>query len=132
MHPVFYSFCWYNGIPGNDDYGAMSSWLLFASLGFYPNSGMDTFLIGSPRVANATLQLNSYFPTGNSGNKKKDEINPTITVTSHNQGPGQYFVQRLLVNGEEWTTPFIKRSVLAKGATLEFSLSSDPEDHGLC
>ena len=25
-----------NGLPGNDDYGTMSAWYIFASLGFYP------------------------------------------------------------------------------------------------
>lgn len=24
------------GLPGNDDYGTMSAWLIFSSLGFYP------------------------------------------------------------------------------------------------
>jgi putative alpha-1,2-mannosidase len=28
-----------SGIPGNDDSGAMSSWFIFNSLGFYPNAG---------------------------------------------------------------------------------------------
>lgn len=28
-----------NGIPGNDDYGTMSAWLIFSSIGFYPRAG---------------------------------------------------------------------------------------------
>src|ERR1035441_8995831 len=37
-----------SGIPGNDDSGAMSSWFIFNSLGFYPNAGQDVYLIGTP------------------------------------------------------------------------------------
>ena len=112
----------HNGIPGNDDYGAMSSWLLFASLGFFPNAGLDTFLIGSPRVANATMRLNMYEGDGST----------SLTVVAHNQGLGNYFVEKLLVDGVEWASAFIKRSVLAQGPTLEFFLSDDPNNSGLC
>jgi putative alpha-1,2-mannosidase len=35
-----------HGLPGNDDYGSMSSFLLFAALGVYPNAGTTTFVIG--------------------------------------------------------------------------------------
>lgn len=28
-----------DGLPGNDDYGTMSAWFLFASIGFYPRAG---------------------------------------------------------------------------------------------
>jgi hypothetical protein len=35
-------------------------------------------------------------------------------------------VAKLLVNGEEYTQPTIKRAVLAAGATLEFFLSAEP------
>ena len=39
-----------DGIPGNDDYGTMSAWLVFASLGFYPLSGAPLYIIGSPSL----------------------------------------------------------------------------------
>lgn len=28
-----------NGLPGNDDYGTMSAWFIFSSIGFYPRAG---------------------------------------------------------------------------------------------
>jgi putative alpha-1,2-mannosidase len=28
-----------DGLPGNDDYGTMSAWLAFVSMGFYPRAG---------------------------------------------------------------------------------------------
>lgn len=33
---------------GNDDYGALSSWLVFAMLGFYPLAGTNRYFLGSP------------------------------------------------------------------------------------
>ena len=45
------------GIPGNDDSGAMSSWLIFNTLGFYPVAGQDVYLLGTPAIPNATIAV---------------------------------------------------------------------------
>ena len=39
-----------DGLPGNDDSGAMSSWLAFHMLGLYPNAGHDYYLLTLPTV----------------------------------------------------------------------------------
>ncbi len=44
------------GIPGNDDGGAMSSWLAFHMMGLYPNAGHDYYLVHEPFV-NCTITL---------------------------------------------------------------------------
>jgi putative alpha-1,2-mannosidase len=46
-----------NGLPGNDDSGAMSSWYAFGQIGIFPNAGQDIYLIGSPAFAQTTLHL---------------------------------------------------------------------------
>jgi hypothetical protein len=48
---------WVVAVPGNDDYGTMSAWQLFAYLGFYPVSGMQcTYAVcSSRRVASRRL-----------------------------------------------------------------------------
>ena len=46
-----------SGIPGNDDSGAMSSWLAFHILGFYPNAGHNYYLLHTPMVKQATIKL---------------------------------------------------------------------------
>jgi len=43
------------GLPGNDDSGTMSAFYIFASLGFYPEAGSDTYVLGSPLYPHATL-----------------------------------------------------------------------------
>ncbi len=43
------------GIPGNDDGGTMSAWLLFAGAGLYPISGTDRYIVSAPRYAKVVL-----------------------------------------------------------------------------
>jgi putative alpha-1,2-mannosidase len=44
-----------DGLPGNDDYGTMSAWLVFASLGFYPLPSQDFYMLGSPAIHSARI-----------------------------------------------------------------------------
>jgi putative alpha-1,2-mannosidase len=44
-----------SGLPGNDDYGTMSAWFIFAALGFYPIPSTETYVLGSPIVASARI-----------------------------------------------------------------------------
>ena len=46
-----------NGLPGNDDSGAMSSWLVFNMLGLYPVAGQDLYLVGEPMIPEYTIHL---------------------------------------------------------------------------
>lgn len=46
-----------DGLPGNDDSGAMSSWLAFHMMGFYPNAGHDYYLLNLPMVPEYSFQL---------------------------------------------------------------------------
>jgi len=47
------------GIPGNDDSGAMSSWLAFHMMGLYPNAGHDYYLIHKPLVDEVSIMLDN-------------------------------------------------------------------------
>ena len=45
------------GLPGNDDLGALSGWLVWTMLGLYPiNPGLPYFVLGAPEFAEATVQ----------------------------------------------------------------------------
>lgn len=46
-----------NGIPGNDDAGSMSSWLVWNMLGLYPVVTQPVYLILSPRFDNISIKL---------------------------------------------------------------------------
>jgi predicted alpha-1,2-mannosidase len=47
-----------NGIVGNEDAGQMSSWYIFATLGFYPvTPASGTYVLGSPLATEATVKV---------------------------------------------------------------------------
>ncbi len=48
-----------DGIPGNDDYGAMSAWYILTSMVLYPLSGSSTYLLGSPAFDRITICRNN-------------------------------------------------------------------------
>ncbi|HJL17375.1 MAG TPA: GH92 family glycosyl hydrolase, partial [Sandaracinaceae bacterium LLY-WYZ-13_1] len=52
---------WYGdgplGLPGNDDGGTLSAWLVFASMGLFTIAGQDDYLIGSPLFTRTELTL---------------------------------------------------------------------------
>lgn len=106
-----------HGIPGNDDYGSQSSWLLLTSLGIYPQAGTSNFIISSPRVSSASVSLTHI-----------DGSVSTLQIKTVQNSAENVYVEKLLVNGEPHTSPFIDRSVLAApgGCILEFHMSSSP------
>jgi putative alpha-1,2-mannosidase len=118
------------GIPGNDDYGALSSWFLFASLGVYPRAGTDLFFVGSPRVASASLRLNKALPgsSSNGDDDGGDASTSLLQIITHNNSATRVFVEALLVNGEPHRSPFLTRSDLTRpgGSVLEFFMSDQP------
>jgi predicted alpha-1,2-mannosidase len=54
-----------DGIPGNDDCGTLSAWLVFAMMGFYPDCpGSDTYQLVSPVFERITLTLHPTYHRG--------------------------------------------------------------------
>ena len=77
-----------NGLPGNDDSGAMSSWLVFNMMGIYPVAGQNLYLVGSPMIPAYTIHL----PNG-----KKLKV---------------------VAKGEEWKMASLNHQQLLDGGTL--------------
>ena len=46
-----------NGLPGNDDGGTMTAWYVFSALGFYPISGSDQYVLGSPEFPRVDIKV---------------------------------------------------------------------------
>ena len=99
-----------NGLPGNDDGGTMSAWLLFTELGFYPIAGSDRFWVGSPLFTHATLHLSG----GDLVIEAPDAWDPRPYVTS------------LTMDGTEIPRTELHHGDLADGATLHFTQSELP------
>ena len=99
-----------DGLPGNDDSGAMSSWLVFHQLGLYPNAGQSYYLLHAPLIPEWTLQL---------CNGK--------TLHGVVKGKGTHF-ERVTLNGQELKDARIEHADLVAGGELVFYLDRDSED----
>ncbi|ANQ52590.1 glycoside hydrolase family 92 protein [Flammeovirga sp. MY04] len=54
-----------DGIPGNDDAGTLSAWLVFSQLGFFPDApGIPTYQLTTPKFDKAILHLDDYIYNG--------------------------------------------------------------------
>jgi predicted alpha-1,2-mannosidase len=101
-----------DGLGGNDDFGQMSAWYIFSSLGFYPVApGSDEYALGSPLVKNAVFNLE---------NGKKFEVE---TV---NQSDKNVFVSKVLLNGKQIDKPFLKHSDVLNGGKITFYMTDKP------
>jgi predicted alpha-1,2-mannosidase len=86
-----------DGLPGNDDLGATSGVYVFDSLGFYPViPGVGGFALGTPLFPKVRIAL---------GDGK--------TIDIERRGKGIY-VQRVLVNGEDYTSTWLPLERLSK------------------
>ncbi len=101
-----------DGLPGNDDLGAMSAWYVFAALGIYPAiPGVGGFALNSPLFLSAILHL---------GNGK------VVRIEGENAAAGNPYVQSLSVNGTSDEHTWIPYDTVKQGATLQFQLGATP------
>jgi predicted alpha-1,2-mannosidase len=101
-----------DGLSGNDDCGQMSAWYIFSSMGFYPVCpGSDQYVIGSPLVKEAVIQLE---------NGKK------FTVKAENYADRNVYVKSIRLNGSPYGKNFITHSDMVNGGELIFEMSNKP------
>lgn len=106
------------GIPGNDDFGTMSAWLLWAMVGLYPLAGTDRFVVGAPSVEHVRIE----------------RAPAPLCVTAHNaSAAANVYVQRAELNGVPLSEPFLTFEQLGTTAggpggcvSLEFWMGSAP------
>lgn len=100
------------GIPGDEDGGGMTSFVVFSSLGFYPvTPGSPSYNIGSPLFANAKITLS---------NGKIFEIDAV------NASPENKYIQSATLNGKEWNKPWFSHDDIKNGAKLVLVMGDKP------
>ena len=104
------------GPPGNDDSGAMSSWYIFASLGFFPDAGQKQYFITSPAYANASISI---------GDGKK------IIIKADNLSTKNKYIQSVRINGERWFHTMFSHELIKNGAVIEYEMGDTPIDYTL-
>lgn len=103
------------GLPGNDDSGAMSSWLAFHMMGLYPNAGQSYYLINSPILKTTTIDL-------------KDR--KMFKIVANNLSEENRYIQSAELNGVEFNRSWIEHSDIIKGGELLLQMGASPSDWG--
>ncbi|HEY3371141.1 MAG TPA: GH92 family glycosyl hydrolase [Prolixibacteraceae bacterium] len=101
------------GYPGNDDSGAMSSWYIFSSLGFFPNAGQDIYYLVGPLFTKSSISL---------GEGK------TISIEAQNASKTNLYIQSCSINGVEWTKSWFSHADIKDGATIKFVMGPNPSN----
>jgi len=98
------------GLPGNDDTGTMSAWLVYSMMGIYPLSpGEPKYAITIPMFDKITIQLDSKY-------YKKREI--VIEKEENNGGA----IDKIQLNGQAHKSYFISHEALVNGDNLQIIL----------
>lgn len=99
-----------DGLPGNDDGGTMSAWLVFAMTGVYPLAGTDLYFIASPALPRVSLRL----------------PRATFTVLAPGASESVIYPRAVELNGERLARPRLRHASIVDGATLRFTLAATP------
>jgi predicted alpha-1,2-mannosidase len=100
------------GIPGDEDGGGMTAFVVFSSMGFYPvTPGVPVYTIGSPVFNNVTIALS---------NGKK------FTLKANNCSVVNKYIQSAKMNGLKLDTPWFTHEQLMNGGTLELEMGPLP------
>lgn len=100
------------GCPGNNDSGGLSSWYVWCVLGIYHYAGSSYYLLGSPSVNSAEIDL----PQG------------TLKITVERESSKSIYPAGYEFNGRSFAEPWIELSALEKGGELKFRLTDEPSD----
>ncbi len=101
-----------DGYCGDEDNGQTSAWYVFSSLGFYPVApATGEYALGAPLFKHATITR----PDGS-----------VIEISAEDSSPENRYVQSVELNSEELQRNFITFEELKDGATLEFTMESEP------
>jgi predicted alpha-1,2-mannosidase len=100
------------GIPGDEDGGGMSAFIVFSMLGFFQvTPGIPDYDIGSPVFDSATIML----PDGK-----------RFTVKAHKNSASNKYIQAASLNGKSLGQPSFSHDDLMKGGVLELVMSPSP------
>jgi predicted alpha-1,2-mannosidase len=100
------------GIPGDEDGGGMSAFVVFSSMGFYPvTPGLPIYTIGSPLFSKVTIDL---------PNKKQ------FRLTANKCSVVNKYIQSAKLNGKLLSTPWFTHDQLISGGHLELEMGPTP------
>ena len=107
---------WYGdgpiGIPGDDDGGETSSWLVLSAMGFYPVCpGSPVYEIGSPIFEKSSIRM---------ANGKE------FTIVANHVSARNKYIQSAQLNGKILETPWFAHAAIANGGSLVLEMGDRP------
>ncbi len=100
------------GIPGDEDGGAMSAYVMFSMMGFFQViPGIPVYTIGSPVFEKTVIDL----PDG-----KK------FKIIAQNASVKNIYVQKAYLNGKELNRPWFTHKDIISGSTLKLIMGDRP------
>ena len=100
------------GVPGDEDGGGMTSFVVWSSLGLYPvTPGKAEYAIGSPLFSVARMHL--------SNGKTFEIIAPGVSRDNK-------YIQSATLNGEPLEEPFLSHETLMDGGCLMLEMGPEP------
>lgn len=109
-----------NGMTGNDDLGAMSSWYVFSSLGLYPYmAGGQFFALTSPQFPHAVVHIADGPKQGG-----------TLTINAPGAGAEASYITRASISGKASTKSWVPDSAVLHGGTVDLTVSGTPGTFG--
>lgn len=103
------------GIPGRDDSGAMSAWLVFHIMGLYPNAGQDYYLINTPMTSSFELELRN---------------GKSFKLVAEGLSERNRYIVSATLNGEEYPYSAIRHCDIVQGGTLVLKMGRRPSRWG--
>ena len=100
-----------DGLPGNDDSGAMGSFLVFNQLGFFPVAAQSFYLIGSPTFPRSSINL---------------ENGKTFSIVAENCSPTYVYIAKAMWNGKPYKRSWFTHDQLIAGGELRLTMTDKP------
>ena len=100
------------GMPGDEDGGGMTSFVVFSSLGFYPvTPGAPVYNIGSPLFTHAEITLSN---------------GSVFEIEAPNVSEENKYIQSATLNGQKWEKPWFHHDDLKNGGKLVLTMGNKP------
>lgn len=92
------------GVPGDEDGGGMSAFVVFSMIGIYPvTPGLPVYNIGSPMFPSAKIHLSN---------------GKTFEIEAQGASDVNKYIQSAALNGKQWDKPWLTHDDLVKGGRL--------------
>ncbi len=105
-----------DGIPGNDDCGATSSWAVLSMMGIYTvDPASLAYELVPPVFSKVAVHLQEPYP------------GKQFTIQSVAQPSATPYIHAVMLNGKEHTRNWISFEDIRSGGTLQFALRAEPD-----